>query len=237
MIRRTLLYIALSAFPVATTAQETTSLLTADEMYQAAPSPAQSITPQLCDSAMLSLPTLNEYGQLPHLHFPYSIGYYSWPTWDLHKGLNASLGMSVFSTFGSGNTWSGAGFTESASLMYAMPLGKKFSLAVGGYIKNTSWAHDSYRSAGLSAILNYQVNERLNVYAYGQKSLISSKHIPLPLWDMADMADRIGVGAEYKFSPSFSMGISVDYSRYPGRDAWSERYLLNSKQQNREFPR
>ena len=96
--------------------------------------------------------------------------------------------------------------------MYAMPLSKKFSAAIGGYIKNTSWAHDSFRSAGLSAILNYQANDRLNVYAYGQKSLLNSRHIPLPLYYMDDVADRIGIGAEYKVTPAFSIGLSVDYS-------------------------
>lgn len=239
MTRHILLYIALLSLPLAIHAQEASADFTKDDgiMYQTPESPTQSLTPMLADSMAVNLPTLNEYGQLPHLHFPFSIGYYSWPTWDLHKGINVSLGASVFSTFGSGNTWSGAGFTENASLMYAQPLGKGFSIAVGGYIKNTSWAHDSFRSAGLSALVNYQVNDRLNVYAYGQKSLLNSKCIPLPLWDMADIADRIGIGAEYKFSPSFSVGISVDYSRYKCDDPGFGRWIPNSRQQDREFPR
>ena len=185
---------------------------------------------------MPSLPKLNEYGQVPSLHFPY-MGFNYWPTWRLHEGVNASLGLSVFSTFGSGHTWSGAGFSENASLMYAMPLGKKFSAAIGGYVKNTSWAHDSFRSAGLSAILNYQANDRLNVYAYGQKSLLNSNHIPLPLYYMEDVADRIGLGAEYKVSPAFSIGLSVDYSRYKEPNPWFEPNNANVKHQNREFPR
>lgn len=214
MTRHTLLYIALLALPLATFAQETsTNLDVTDEVYTVSESPTQSLTPQLCDSALLSLPALNEYGQMPYFHFPY-LGWHNWHTWNLHEGMNASLGMSVFSTFGSGHTWSGVGFSENASLMYAMPLGKKFSAAVGGYVKNTSWAHDSFRIAGLSAILNYQATDRLNVYAYGQKSLLNSRHIPLPLYYMEDIADRIGIGAEYKVSPAFSFGLSVDYSRY-----------------------
>jgi predicted porin len=155
----------------------------------------------------------------------------------LHEGVNASLGLSVFSTFGSGHTWSGAGFSENASMMYAMPLGKKFSAAIGGYIKNTSWAHDSFRSAGLSATLNYQANDRLNVYAYGQKSLLNNRHIPLPLYYMDDVADRIGIGAEYKVTPAFSIGLSVDYSRYKDPNPWFDHYNADIKQQNREFPR
>ena len=236
MIRH-ILHIALLVLPLAINAQETKTEFAVDDiMYQTQESPAQAITPQFCDSVSLHLPTLTEYGQVPNLHFPY-IGWHNWPTWRLHEGVNASLGLSVFSTFGSGHTWSGAGFSENASLMYAMPLGKKFSAAIGGYIKNTSWAHDSFRSAGLSAILNYQANDRLNVYAYGQKSLLNSNHIPLPLYYMDDVADRIGIGAEYKVTPAFSIGLSVDYSRYKDPNPWFDHYNANIKQQNREFPR
>ena len=237
MTRYTLLYIALLALPLAANAQETTTELAVDDIaYQAQESPTQALAPQLSENTKLSLPTLTEYGQMPSIHFPY-LGFYNWPTWNLHEGINASLGLSVFSTFGSGHTWSGAGFSENASLMYAIPLGKKFSAAIGGYIKNTSWAHDSFRSAGLSAILNYQANDRLNVYAYGQKSLLNSRHIPLPLYYMDDLADRIGIGAEYKVTPAFSIGLSVDYSRYKDSEPWFERNNANAKQQNREFPR
>lgn len=237
MTRHTLLNIALFALPLAINAQETKTELAVDDiMYQIQESPAQAITPQLTDSTSLSLPTLTEYGQMPNFHFPY-LGFYNWPTWNLHEGINASLGLSVFSTFGSGNTWSGAGFSENASIMYAMPLSKKFSAAIGGYIKNTSWAHDSFRSAGLSAILNYQANERLNVYAYGQKSLLNSKIIPLPLYYMNDVADRIGLGAEYKVTPAITIGLSVDYNRYKEPNPWFKRHNADVKSQNREFPR
>ena len=229
MLHQTLRYLVLMFLPLAANAQETRDLVIDDSIRI---DNQTSLTQEL----MPSLPKLNEYGQVPSIHFPY-MGFNNWPTWSLHEGVNASLGLSVFSTFGSGHTWSGAGFSENASLMYAMPLGKKFSAAIGGYIKNTSWAHDSFRSAGLSAILNYQANDRLNVYAYGQKSLLNSNHIPLPLYYMDDVADRIGIGAEYKVTPAFSIGLSVDYSRYKEPNPWFDHYNADIKQQNREFPR
>ena len=225
MLHQTLRYIVLLFLPLAANAQETRDLVIDDSIKIDHPT---SVTQEL----MPSLPKLTEYGQVPSIHFPY-LGFYHWPT----EGVNASLGLSVFSTFGSGHTWSGAGFSENASMMYAMPLGKKFSAAIGGYIKNTSWAHDSFRSAGLSAILNYQANDRLNVYAYGQKSLLNNRHIPLPLYYMDDVADRIGIGAEYKVTPAFSIGLSVDYSRYKEPNTWFDHYNADIKQQNREFPR
>ena len=229
MLHQTLRYLVLMFLPLAANAQETRDLVIDDSIR---------IDNQtfLTQELMPSLPKLNEYGQVPSIHFPY-MGFNNWPTWSLHEGVNASLGLSVFSTFGSGHTWCGVGFSENASLMYAMPLGKKFSAAIGGYIKNTSWAHDSFRSAGLSAILNYQATDRLNVYAYGQKSLLNSRHIPLPLYYMDDVADRIGIGAEYKVTPAFSIGLSVDYSRYKEPNTWFDHYNADIKQQNREFPR
>ena len=229
MLHQTLRYLVLMFLPLAANAQETRDLVIDDSIRI---DNQTSLTQEL----MPSLPKLTEYGQVPSIHFPY-MGFNNWPTWSLHEGVNASLGLSVFSTFGSGHTWSGAGFSENASLMYAMPLDKKFSAAIGGYIKNTSWAHDSFRSAGLSAILNYQATDRLNVYAYGQKSLLNNRHIPLPLYYMDDVADRIGIGAEYKVTPAFSIGLSVDYSRYKEPNTWFDHYNADIKQQNREFPR
>ena len=229
MLHQTLRYLVLMFLPLAANAQGTRDLVIDDSIRI---DNQTSLTQEL----MPSLPKLNEYGQVPSIHFPY-MGFNNWPTWSLHEGVNASLGLSVFSTFGSGHTWSGAGFSENASLMYAMPLGKKFSAAIGGYIKNTSWAHDSFRSARLSALLNYQATDRLNVYAYGQKSLLNSRHIPLPLYYMDDISDRIGIGAEYKVTPAFSIGLSVDYSRYKEPNTWFDHYNADIKQQNREFPR
>ena len=117
MTRHILTYIALLSLPLAANAQETRDLVIDDSIQISHQSP---VTQEL----MPSLPKLNEYGQVTSLHFPY-MGFNYWPTWRLHEGVNASLGLSVFSTFGSGHTWSGAGFSENASLMYAMPLGKK----------------------------------------------------------------------------------------------------------------
>lgn len=162
------------------------------------------------------LPALTETGLVPTLS-PYRYGYClspmgwnNWGWWNLHEGINVSLGASVFSTFGSGDTWSGAGFSQNASLMYATSLSRKLSLAVGGYVTNTSWAHDSYRTAGLSAILDYRFNEHWEAYVYAQKSLVQNKPMPLPLYDLSNIGDRIGIGVEYHFNPSFSVGLSFE---------------------------
>ena len=97
--------------------------------------------------------------------------------------------------------------------MYAMPLTNKLSFALGGYFNNLSWAHDSYRDAGLNAVLGYRFNERWEAYLYGQESLMD-KRIPMPLYDVSDIGDRIGAAVKYNVSPSFSIQLNVESRDY-----------------------
>lgn len=179
----------------------------------AIPPSAQPVT-YAEDTNILNLPTLTYRGKMPM-----PLGYYnmfgSLPSWNLHEGLNVSLGASVFSTFGSGNTWSGAGFSQSVSLMYAMPLSQNLSLSVGGYFGNMSWAHSSWQDAGMSAVLGYQFDEHWSAYLYGQKSFVQSQPIPAHLRDMSDLGDRIGVAVRYNFSPAFAVQLSFDAVEVP----------------------
>lgn len=158
----------------------------------------------------LNIPTLTDMGTMPSMRlWPYMwSGFHSW---DLHEGINASIGLSVFSTFGSGNTYSGAGFGQRVALMYAKPLTERLSIAAGGYFNNMSWAHSQYRDAGLTAVLGYRFDEHWSAYLYGQKSLTPSTYIPLPLMDMSQMGDRIGAAVRYDLNPSVSFQISCDW--------------------------
>lgn len=160
----------------------------------------------------LHLPLLTDRGTMPSMHY-WPMAWNGWHTWQLHKGLNASLGASVFSTFGSGKTYSGAGFGQNVALMYAMPLTNKLSLAVGGYFNNLIWDHSTYRDAGLTGILGYQFDEHWSAYLYGQKSIMDQRNMPYTLMDMSDLGDRIGAAVRYNFTPSFSVQISVETGR------------------------
>ena len=160
----------------------------------------------------LILPTLTEYGTMPTLRWrPFMWG--GLHSWDVHEGLNMSLGMSVFSTFGSGNTYKGAGFGQNVALMYAKPLTDKLSIAVGGYVGNVTWAHNSYMDAGLSAVLGYRFDEHWSAYLYGQKSFMPENRMPYTLHDMSQLGDRIGAAVRYDFNPSFSIQINVEAER------------------------
>ncbi len=162
----------------------------------------------------LRLPTLNRYGQMPTIGmYPlYWGGVYDR---NLHEGLNVNLGASVFASFGR-HSYRGAGFQQNVSLMYATPLSNKLSLAVGGYMNNLNWHHNNWRDAGLSAVLGYRFDEHWEAYLYGQKSLTSNRRfMPLPLYDMSNLGDRIGAAVKYNFSPSFSIQVSVERGESP----------------------
>lgn len=163
-------------------------------------------------AAPLSLPPLNRYGGMRLCSYPTDfLGLYDW---DLHKGLNVNLGLSVFATFGK-HAPKGAGFSQNIAAMYAVPLTGRLSLAVGGYFNNISWTGHIYRDAGFNAMLGYRFNERWEAYLYGQKS-VTNNRIPMPLYDMGDMGDRIGAAVRYNVSPSFSIQMSVSRSEDRG---------------------
>lgn len=162
----------------------------------------------------LHLPTLTNNGQaLPINAYPYYWGGYG--LWDLHSGLNMNIGASVFAQFGH-KAYHGAGFAQNISMMYAMPITNKLSLAVGGYFNNIYWAHDSYRDAGISAVLGYKFDDHWEGYVYGQKSLMN-RQMPMPLYDMNNIGDRIGAAVKYNFNPNFSIQISVEQKWMPNQ--------------------
>lgn len=159
----------------------------------------------LADS--ISLPALNTYGQVGwggiYPHAWSGLG-----RWDLHTGLNLSLGASVFAPIGK-HHYGGAGFTQNVATMYAVPLSNRLSLAVGGYFSNISWGHGSYRDAGINAVLGYRFNEKWEAFVYAQKSLIDNK-MPLPLYYMHDVGDRIGAAVRYSPNHTFSVTVSLE---------------------------
>lgn len=154
----------------------------------------------------LHLPVLNIRGQAPLMAYPYDT-WWGMESWNLHRGLNVNLGASVFASFGKGAP-KGAGFGQDLSMMYAMPLTNRLSLAVGGWISNAYWAHDRYTDAGINAVLGYKFNDKWEAYVYGRKSIMN-KPVPYRFYTMQELGDRIGAAVKYNFSPSCSIQISV----------------------------
>lgn len=168
-------------------------------------------TGALAPADTLHLPVLNGLGQTYINMYPFDwMGYYDWR---LHAGLNVNLGASVFATLGDG-PWHGTGFTQSLAAMYAVPLTGKLSIAVGGYLNNMYWAHDAYHDAGLNAVLGYKFDEHWEGYLFGQKSIVHTP-MPMPLYDLNSIGDRIGAAVRYNFNPSFSVQVTVSAERRP----------------------
>ena len=161
------------------------------------------------------LPLTAGYGYTGGLwHYPLS--WDEWCGWGLHKGLNVSIGASVFGEVGK-HTRHGVGFAQSLSALYVAPLTDRLSLAVGGYMNNVYWAHSNYREAGVSALLNYRFDEHWEAFVYGKKSLLNDRLVPRPLYDMHALGDVVGGGVRYNFSPSFSVEVSVNYGTNPAQ--------------------
>lgn len=156
----------------------------------------------------LHLPRLNMQGQVQPISM-YPMSWAGWYDWQLHKGLNLNVGASVFAQFGK-HARHGAGFSQNIAMMYAVPLSNKLSFAVGGYLNNTYWAHNSFRDAGISAVLGYKFDEHWEVYLYGQKSLTDNARLPYYIYDINNVGDRIGAAVKYNFNNNASIQISVE---------------------------
>ena len=166
----------------------------------------------LLPDSSLHLPSLNNLGQMHYINrWPMSYSLAGYQNWDLHQGLNMSLGASVFTGFGK-YAPSGAGFAQNVSGMYALPFNDKLSLAFGGYFLNADWGGRNLRDAGLNAVLGYKFNDHWEAYLYGQKSLMRPK-VPWPYFDPMEFGDRLGAALKYNFNPSFSIQLSVEGRR------------------------
>lgn len=95
--------------------------------------------------------------------------------WGLHKGLNMSVGLSAFATFGKNAPHSG-GFTQTIDAAYLTPLSKdnKLWMALGAYVNNINYGGDSYHDGGLYGMLGYKINDHWEAYVYGQLSVANN---------------------------------------------------------------
>lgn len=161
----------------------------------------------------LSLPEMDMRGHvILGAHYPYYWnGMYNW---GLHKGLNVSVGASVFASFGK-NAPHGVGFSQDISALYAVPLTKKLSLAVGGYLDNVNWRGGNYHDAGLTAVLGYRFDEHWEAYIYAQKSLVNNYNMPVSMYGINNVGDKVGAAVRYNFNKNFSMQVSFERDWIP----------------------
>lgn len=176
------------------------------------------------DVDSLHIPTLDYSGRMPNSRWwyhPWASGIWGW---DLHEGLNVNLSLSAFTSFGK-NKYSGT--AERIAAMYAKPINKKLSLAVGGYLNNINSGIGSLREAGVTAILDYRFNDHWKAYIFGQKSLASGgdnrfryglygpNYYMFAPFD--NIGDRIGAGVRYHFNESSYIELQFDWTNYPNQ--------------------
>lgn len=172
-------------------------------------------------------------GDSSFFYNPVSMMPFSTYGYGLHRGLNVSLDLSAFATFGKNLPHKG-GFSQNINATYLAPLTKdgKLWIAGGGYFNNTLWGSDSYRDVGLYAILGYRFNEHWEAYVYGQLSInnnynrYTSRYMGYPYYEwygwpsMGVMpmgygvgtagANVIGAGVKYNVNKNFSIGLNVE---------------------------
>lgn len=169
----------------------------------------------------------------------YKMGSYGW---GFHKGLNLSVDLSVFATFGKHAPHWG-GFTQAINATYLTPLTKdnKLWMALGTYLNNINYGGDNFRDGGVYGILGYQFDEHWEAYVYGQVSVANNynsiynryagygpygygRYGMYPgAWGMGVMpggygmgaagANVLGAGVRYT-NKNFSIGVSVEGNWY-----------------------
>ncbi len=158
-------------------------------------------------TAQLSADTAESVALMPRLYMPEP--FYLSP-WQLHEGFNAQLGMSVTAGFGK-HSPRGVGFGSNAAFVYAQPLGNRLSLAGGVRMQTLDWGGWKMRNASVFGVAAYKVNENMNIYAFGEKSLTPDKRRFRNYPDFAE--DKWGGAVDFKLGDHVFVQFGVSQSR------------------------
>lgn len=179
---------------------------------------------------------------------PFDYGY----GWGLHKGINLSVDLSAFATFGK-NVPHRGGFAQTIDATYLVPVTKdnKLWMALGAYVNNVNYGGDSYRDGGVYGMLGYKINSHWDAYVYGQLSIAnnySSLYGRYPghwggwgygmyPWGMGrgimpcgygmgvPGANVLGAGIRYTNTrKTFSLGINIEGVWYNNTPTYSRQY-------------
>ena len=130
--------------------------------------------------------------------------------WQLHEGFNAQLGMSVTAGFGK-HMPRGVGFGSNAAFVYAMPFGERLAFAGGVNMQTLDWGGWKMRNASVFGVAAYRLNERMNVYAFGEKSLVPGGRRLRNCTGFGE--DRWGGAVDFKLGDHVFVQFGVSQSR------------------------
>ena len=197
-----------------------------DSAAREALSPAGELMQQTVDESWASpiVPSIPAY-TAPYGLGGYGLGgfspyasYIDGTAWRLHDGFNAQFGMNLSVGLGK-HAPKGVEFGQQAAFAYVVPITPKLSIAAGIYASNMDWGAWRRTDVGIGGTVAYQVNDRINLYAYGTKSFVPRandfkfRRDPFPLY-LEQQRDRIGAAAEFKIGQNAMIGISVEHSSY-----------------------
>lgn len=130
--------------------------------------------------------------------------------WQLHEGFNAQMGMSVTAGFGKRSP-RGVGIGSNAAFVYARSLGQRLSLAGGVRMQTLDWGGWKMRDAAVFGVAAYRLNDCMNVYAFGEKSLMPEKRGFRNCPDFA--GDKWGGAVDMKLGEHVFVQFGVSQSR------------------------
>lgn len=131
--------------------------------------------------------------------------------WQLHSGFNAQLGMSVSVGLGK-HSPRGAGIGSDATFMFAQPLGRRLAIAAGVGMHTLGWCGWRQRDASLLGVAAYRVNDFVDIYAFGEKSLVPGARRSFRNYP-GFAEDRWGGAASLKLGEHVFVQFGVSQSR------------------------
>jgi len=169
------------------------------------------------------VPTSYRFSGMRSMWCPF--GYFGGPTlWNLHEGFNASVDMGVSVGFGKNNPWKGAAFFTNVAGLYAHQFNDRLTVAGGLYLSHYNGWGQGQNAVGLFGLVNYQINNRLDVTGYlahhfgsfgGYHNDFSTPLLP----GFANPSTTIGadLGIRLSEKAKLSIGVSVTREEMDGR--------------------
>lgn len=178
--------------------------------------PADSLAATGAESAVADLPPFSLAAPGFDGCAPWSVPYGG--AWRLHEGLNAQFSLGVTAALGR-HAPRGAGFSQGAAFVYAVPLTQRLSVAAGVYAAHMDWGAFRQTEAGVAALVAYRVNPAVSLYGYVSKSFFPRDGLrggPFPLF-LPSGGDRVGAMAEFKIGNHAAIQVGVECASEPGR--------------------
>lgn len=143
--------------------------------------------------------------------------------WMVHEGLNAQVDAGVAVGWGKGNPFRGGSFFTDVSLLYTLPLGKRWTVAAGGTLSRFKMWSNNMVAGSVQGSASYQFNDRLTGTVYGAwHKMLTPMEGRSGAYPFLDRCTEIGAGLSYKFNNDVQLSVTM-YEVVGGRHPWEMR--------------